>query len=78
MRSPLGNNPTNRTCACGRRSDRYWATAWILVTVLLATAGMCVSSCMQLECLVINVVVVTVILYAQQMEQIMDRPNPGP
>ncbi len=44
VRSPRGSNPISKTCENGLRSDRYSATACILLAVVLATLCMCSSS----------------------------------
>ena len=45
VRSPRGSKPTSKTCDRGLRSDRYSATACILLAVVLATLCICSSSC---------------------------------
>ncbi len=45
VRSPRGSKATSKTCDRGLRSDRYSATACILLAVLLAVLCICSSSC---------------------------------
>ena len=45
VRSPRGSKPTSKTCDRGLRSDRYSATACILLAVVLATLCICSLSC---------------------------------